>query len=158
VILHYLDTSALVKLYLREAGSRRVRSLASRVQMDPTAERLYVSRVVFPEAMSAFTRRRNTGKITASEASIVRRRLFNDFTSPDQPYDLVEATDSIVNRAALLVVQHGLRGFDAVHLSTALYLRQRLLPPHRLVFVTSDNALTRAAQVEKLDTRDPTKK
>jgi predicted nucleic acid-binding protein len=62
----------------------------------------------------------------------------------------------VVNRAALLVVRHGLRAYDAVHLASALALQHDLRGSTTLIFVTCDLRLKRAANAEKLPVADPT--
>ena len=153
---HFLDTSALVKLYINEKGAAKVGAIRAKSQIDPGSVRLVVSRIAFPEAVSAITRRRNSGKISAMKASHLRHDLFAHFTSPKLGYEFIEASAAVVNQAALLVTQYGLRGFDAVHLASAIFLQQHLQATERLVFVSADKALTRAARAEKLVTIDPT--
>ena len=53
----YLDTSALVKLYIEERGSEQVHAWVDE------AEFICTSRVALPEAMSAFQRRFNRGEL-----------------------------------------------------------------------------------------------
>jgi hypothetical protein len=47
-----------------------------------------------------------------------------------------------------LAEKHGLRGFDAIHLSSALTLRQELSAP--VIFSCSDLKLQKASQLEEL--------
>jgi hypothetical protein len=57
----------------------------------------------------------------------------------------------------LNLLRYPLRGYDAVHLATAvnldIALRSAGLPP--LVFVSADHSLCEAAQDEKLSSDDP---
>lgn len=70
-------------------------------------------------------------------------------------YQIIEPTEDIVLRAGLLVATHGLRGYDAVQLASALWLQMRLSDPDALVFVCSDTNLSRAAKAERLTVADP---
>jgi len=57
--------------------------------------------------------------------------------------------------AATLVWKHRLRGADAVHLATALAVREEMAEKTEFYFVSSDVALNRAAQAEGLVVIDP---
>ena len=157
MIFYFLDTSALAKLYVKEAGSRKLHAWVRSAREDAPAMRVWVSRLGYPEAMSAITRRRNQRSLTDNLARQIRHRLVHDFTAPVSQYGIVEPSEVVVNRAALLVAQHHLRAFDAVQLSAALYL-QMILRAHTgqpLVFVSSDVRLSEAARAEQLTTLDP---
>ena len=82
----YLDTSALVKIYVEEARSADVRENAKQ------AESLATSRVVYAEARAAFARkRRGRGLSRAGYRSVV--------TDLDQDWDdyfIVDVSESVV--------------------------------------------------------------
>ena|SRR5215210_7665596 len=154
--LYYFDTSALVKLYVTERGSRRLRGWVGHRKLGLSPQvRIFVSRLVFPETMSAITRRRNDGTLSQQAASGLWTDVATDFMRGNPPYILVEPTQTIVGRAALLVPTHGIRGYDAVQLATALSVQMRLDDPATLLFVSSDSALTKAAKAAGLATADP---
>jgi predicted nucleic acid-binding protein len=151
---YFLDTSALAKLYLKERGSRKLAGWVGHTTGFSTSVRLYVSRMVLPEAISAITRRRNDRKVDPQSAVRIWNEIFNDFAGRT-PYEIVEPSEAIVLRAALLVATHGLRGYDAVQLASALWLQVRLSDPDALVFVCSDAGLSKAAKAERLTVADP---
>ena len=62
---------------------------------------------------------------------------------------IVEVTERIADTAGDLCASHPLRAYDAIHLSTALYLRDRIDPD--VCFVCSDRALARIAEEVGLD-------
>jgi hypothetical protein len=68
-----------------------------------------------------------------------------------------DVDDEIVELATDLTQRHPLRGYDAVHLATALILNRALvenaLPP--LTFVAADDVLCEAAEKEKLTVGNP---
>jgi predicted nucleic acid-binding protein len=70
-------------------------------------------------------------------------------------YEIVEPREAVVLPAALLVAAHGLRGYDAVQLASALSIHVRLDDPDALVFVSADHSLSEAARAEGLATADP---
>lgn len=155
--LYYLDTSALTKLYLTEPGSRKLaRWFGSRIHGFLPSVELWVSRLGFPEVVSAIVRRRNTGTLTPAAARRLWLQAFNDFYLPKSPYAIIDPVQSIVHHAALLVAGHGLRGYDAVHLASALRLQNILALGTSVVFVSADQRLNRAATAERLSVADPT--
>jgi predicted nucleic acid-binding protein len=154
--LYFLDTSAFAKLYIREEGSWTLaRWVGQRTVGFFPSVRLYVSRMVLPETVSAITRRRNDRKLRAPEAVRLWHYVFDDFMRRRPVYQIIEPTEDIVLRAALLVATHGLRGYDAVQLASALWLQVRLSDPDALVFVCSDTHLSAAARAERLAVADP---
>lgn len=153
---YYFDTSAVAKLYLKERGSRRLASwVGQRVHGFKPAARIFVSRLVFPEAMSAIARRRNERQISERAAIRLWSGVIHDFTRPQPPYDVLEVSEAVVYQATLLVARYGLRAYDAVHLASAIRLRLRLEHSTDLVFVCADRRLSQAARAERLQTADP---
>lgn len=57
--------------------------------------------------------------------------------------------------ARRLIQTHPLRGADAVHLSSALWVGEEI--GHPLRFIASDGPLLRAATIEGLEVMDPEK-
>ncbi|MBI5563052.1 MAG: type II toxin-antitoxin system VapC family toxin [Deltaproteobacteria bacterium] len=132
----YLDTSSLVKLYVDEAHSGAVRRWADE------AEILSTCRVAYPEMISALTRRFNRGDISKRDYKLLTGRLMTDW--PD-----FAVMDFYELRAGRLAERHGLRGFDAVHLSSAMLLVEKS-GPLEIGFMSFDEALNRAASSEGL--------
>lgn len=128
----YLDSSSLVKIYLEEAESALVREWVD------AAEAVATSRVALPEALSALVRRRNEGDLDSRTFDVLREGL-----EADWPRFLLMPVKE--RAAGELVVRHGLRGFDAVHLAAALDLRG-LLKSDDVVFSSFDNRLIAAAR------------
>lgn len=134
----YLDTSALVKLYVREASSSEVVARVARTDAVAT------SRVAYPEARAALARRHRGGGFGATALRRAVSALDRDLGS----IVIVELDDALGRRAGNLAEQHALRGFDAIHLASALELAQLLgTPPEFLAF---DDRLTAAARAEGL--------
>jgi predicted nucleic acid-binding protein len=112
-LILYLDTSALVKLYVRERGSARTRRLIDRAQAVAT------SMVAYAEARAAFARLQREKRTSAKRHRARVAQLDRDWDS----YALVELTAAVARRAGALAEEHGLRGFDAIHLASALWLQ-----------------------------------
>lgn len=133
----YLDTSALVKLYVEEVGSTDVALWVEQVGVVVTA------RIAYAEARAAFARqRRERGLTTAS-----LRRVVTHFDEDWGRYAVVEITDALVRIAGRYAERHALRGFDALHLAAATQLRGSGDP---VAFGCFDRALNHAAHREKL--------
>lgn len=110
----YLDTSALVKLYAEESGSDEVREAVKEARATAVSEICYV------EARSALARREREG-LSEQEHDLAAEQLRRDF---EEVYVLRPVTGGIVTLAGDLVRRHKLRAYDAVHLATALDLRE----------------------------------
>lgn len=135
----YLDTSALVKLYVDEQGSPIVRSAVDQAGLITTSAIAYV------EARAAFVRRRHQGGLSAGEY----RRVIRDLDADWSRYLVVEVTDSLIREGARLAEAHRLRAYDAVHLASAGAVRGHLAEP--VVFVSWDLGLEKAASAEGLE-------
>jgi predicted nucleic acid-binding protein len=112
----YLDTSALVKLYVAEPGSRRVRAMVDHWAVIATSGLAYV------EARAAFARRRREGGLERAVYRQCVARLEEDW----ERYLRVEVSETLIKSAARIAEMHRLRAYDAVHLASALALRTRL--------------------------------
>ena len=144
--LLYLDTSALVKIYLDERGSERMSVLAS----PDAGHRLAICSITQVEFHAAIWRHRRMGDLSevavrqAAESFDVQfRSAFLRYPVDDQTLDL----------ASDMVAQHGLRAYDAVQLAACLVLETR--SDESPTFVCSDRRLLDAAEAEGLAVLDP---
>jgi predicted nucleic acid-binding protein len=135
----YLDTSALVKLYVEEEGSPLVRKAVDE------AETVATSILAYVEARAAFARRQREKTISLLNYRRVIRNLESDWGR----YLILQATDVLIRRAGKLAEAHNLRAYDAIHLASAIILRQRLADT--LSFASWDSQLQTAARREGLD-------
>jgi len=122
-----------VKLYVSEVSSARVRADVGR------AIRVATSRVAYPEARAAMARRRRERALTAGGLLRAVSDLDRDFSS----LVIVELAETLARRAGGLAEKHALRGFDAIHLTSALELQDLLGEP--VTFLAFDARLTAAA-------------
>ena len=129
----YLDTSALVKLYVNETHSGEVRKQLKACSLAA------ISRVAYPEARAALARRHREGGLTAAEL----RRAVADLGRDMAAFVVVELLEHVALRAGELAEHHALRGFDAVHLASALELR--LLVGPGVTFCSFDRLQNEAA-------------
>ncbi len=135
----FLDASALVKRYVAEEGSEEVEAWSLEAEALATT---VISRVEVPAALA---KARRTGVLTEDGLN----RALEAFTA-DWP-DLVQLplTEALASQAADLAVAHALRGYDAVHLASALRLAELVDAP--VVFAAFDKNLGRAARTEGLE-------
>jgi uncharacterized protein len=135
--LIYADSSVVVKRYYLEPGSRKVRESWAKF------DRVFTSRVTYAEVHAALARKRRDGDISAVQFRSAASSFESEWSAFDQI--LVDHATSIHIRR--LVVQHSLRGFDAIHLSAALWLVEQI---GHLEFWASDDRLAGAARKEQL--------
>jgi hypothetical protein len=80
--------------------------------------------------------------------------MYLDTSAPVKPYvadvgsDHVELDHDVLARARALIQRHALRGFDGIHLASALHLYREVADP--MTFVAADDRLLRAAAAEGL--------
>lgn len=63
-MIHYLDTSVLVKAYVKEERSEEVLALLRQARTAPLAVRVFVSRLAYPETAAAIARREREGSLS----------------------------------------------------------------------------------------------
>jgi len=133
-MLLYLDSSALAKRYLLEIGSQAVETLIDDIDL------VAASVVTLPEVMSAIRRTWANGRLDEVGAEAARAAFRRDWAA----VMVLPADVATIARAATMVWEHQLRGFDAVHLASAHRLSDRLGEP--VTFATFDRHLWRAAR------------
>ncbi len=109
----YVDTSALIKRYVEEDGSDRVNALWN------GATGIATSVVAFAEMIAALNRKRREGVLSAAEYT----RTATAFKSDYRRVILVPVSAGLNERIETLARKHALRGFDAIHLASALVIR-----------------------------------
>jgi predicted nucleic acid-binding protein len=133
-LILYLDTSALVKLYVSEPGSPAVRRLAAR------SAALATSALAYAEARSAFARLRRSGLTSDRQHARRLARFDRDW----EDYVRVELSAEVLRDSGTQTERFALRGFDSIHLASALWLRGHVSSP--LVFAAYDERLRAGAE------------
>jgi predicted nucleic acid-binding protein len=136
----YLDTSALIKRFVNEKGSLLVRSL---VQREPAA--LATAKIAYAEIFAGLTRKLREGNLAKAQYALACRQFDRDWHA----YIRVELGDDLLFLARDLIQRHPLRGFDAVHLASALTLKTAL--GEDITFAAADGRLLKAAKAENLE-------
>ncbi len=133
-----MDTSALVKLYVVEReGGELVRKAVEEAEMIAT------SAVAYAEARAGLARRQRDGIFTDEEL----RSAVSDLDEDWPTYARVDVSDSVTYHAGKLAERHALRGFDSIHLESALRLSERF---EGLRFLAFDKRLNSAAREANL--------
>ena len=144
--LLYLDTSALVKLYITERGSERMMELASE-----DANSMATCAITQVEFHSAVDRRRRMDDLDEYEAERAVES-FNKYFKSEVFRHAVD--DQTLDLACALVHRYALRAYDAVQLAACLFLL-RLSARDDLTFVSADRRLLTAARAEGLAVLNP---
>ncbi len=130
----YLDSSALIKRYVVEAGSDDVEQLLREADAAGTA---WISVV---EVVAGLAKAARMKVLTSKEANSAIHAFRDDW--PDLMR--LQISEPLLERAADLAQQHGLRGYDAVQLAAAITWQASLEEP--VTLVSFDRQLWLAAQ------------
>ena len=134
----YADTSALIKKYVREAGSDQVLAYFGQYSIIGTAA------LTQAEMASAMSKAARLGWVEESEISVA----WQDFLAHWPAYTRLPVSAGIVERAASLSWRHGLRAYDSVHLASALAWKD--VTGDEVNFACYDKNLLNAARQEGL--------
>ena len=143
----YLDTSALIKLYVEEEGTERVVAITD----DFDGVQVIILDVTPLEARSAVRRRQREGDISGADADRILDRIEDDTSSS---FLVQPSTSAVIEGAARLIDRHPLRAYDALQLAGCLVIRD--IVPGPLTFVCADVRLCGAAELEGLTVLNPT--
>jgi predicted nucleic acid-binding protein len=139
----YLDTSALVKKYVIEDGTDRIRALLK------NEKRVITSKLTYAEMCASFARKHREGGIEMQHYQKAWGSFINDWGT----LILVEVREELFPLIRRLTEVYPLRGADAVHLASALLVGEST--GETLTFVASDNNLLNTAKRENLKTVNP---
>ena len=142
----YLDTSALIKLYIEEEGDERVVEAAE----GAADGHILILALASLEARSAIRRREREGDIAAADVERVLRRIEDDCSTLFQTQPL---SSPVMEEAARLIDRYPLRAYDALQLAGCLVVRDGM--PGPITFVCADARLCEAAADEGLATLNP---
>ena len=148
--LYFLDSSAIFKRYISEAGTSWILSLHK-----PSAQSvIYVAQITGVEVVSAISRRLRGNRLTQKAADKAVFRFKRDFANK---FRIIRLNDQIIAEAMRLSETHFLRGYDSAQLAIALELEKRFaLQKFTLItFVSADNNLNSAATAEGLAVDNP---
>lgn len=125
----FVDTSALLKKYIEERGSRQLEEVLGRVSD------LIVSPITWVEFNAAFARRLRRKLLTAQQSSWILSEAETDFRS----YSQVVWDEELVRAATGMVCRYPLKTLDAIQLAAGVLSKPDL-------FLTSDHKLFEKAR------------
>ena len=134
----YLETSNLVKLYVQEEDSGEIARLVS------DSEAVATSIIAYAEARAAFARTLRDKGISDEDHKGIKNDLDRDWEN----IFVIKLSDAVVRSAGDLAEKRSLRGFDALHLASALELQKAV--PLPVLFSSSDAWLRESAKEEGL--------
>jgi hypothetical protein len=153
----YLDSSALVKRYKNEPGTDALNERLS--EETKNARRVFTSVLTFAEIHAVIARQSQETRLSTAEAEAIHDSFDADWVVGLSPIELFAG---VLVSIRGIVRTHPLRGADAVHLASAIWLRDMtrvggkpLQHGERIVFGTSDKQLTIAAQKYNLEIFNP---
>jgi predicted nucleic acid-binding protein len=172
MVVYFIDSSALVKRYISESGSKWVLGLFNSAlkkeifvaesgskwvlgSFNPALNNeIFVAAITGVEIIAAITRRSRSGSISAVDAATVCRQFRNDLQTD---YQIVEITKGIIDSGMSMAEARGLRGYDAVQLAAGCAVNALCitsgLPP--VIFTSADSELNAAATNEGLSVENP---
>jgi len=108
----------------------------------------HANRYIFCCMASMYRKKRESGF-----AETLIRKITDSFHQDWESFIRVEVNDKLNGYIDRVVEKYPLRGFDAIHLASAIVIHERLSKD--FVFACFDERLTRAAQSEGLETFPP---
>jgi predicted nucleic acid-binding protein len=136
----YLDTSALLKKYFKEVGSTEV------ISRWKEAAGIVTCSVAYAEIMASIYRKKRELSINDN----IFRTVISSFQGDWNSFICVGVTEELNEMIDKILATHPLRGFDAIHLASALTVRERI--PEDFLFACFDRRLIKVAQMESLNT------
>jgi len=153
----YLDSSALIKHYQRERGTDAV---DARLQAEAQSVRsVFTSVLTYAEMHAVLARRAREKLLSLAQAAAIQDRFDADWVLEISP---IELRTNVLVFVRNIVREFPLKGADAIHLASALWLRDmtRLgIKPDQyagpIVFASSDKQLASAARKHQLEVFNP---
>lgn len=139
---YFFDTSALVKRYIQESGSKLIDRTFDE------ADEILVSAVTRIEAISAFRRLMGEKNISEADYKKLKSELDEDF----KDFTILPVSQKILNKAYQIVDTEDLRTLDAIQLATVIIASKNIDQ-----LVAADQRLLFAAVNNNIDTIDPLK-
>ena len=134
----YLDTSALIKLFVLEQGSLETWELLQ------SSDNVCSSQITYAETRAALAKLVRMQAITVQEGQAV----WDEFLTWWPKLQRLPVDTPLLVKAAHLAWEHHLRAYDAVHLASAL--TWQLLVGYPITLATFDRALWQAGQATGL--------
>jgi uncharacterized protein len=115
-VILFLDSSAVVKLYIEEADSKNVTDAVEK------AQQVVVSTLTLAEVTHAISRREREGNITSEVSVEAYRYLLEDWSS----FLRIAVDEDVAREASLMCRTRTLKGADAIQLASAALLSKAI--------------------------------
>jgi len=136
----YLDTSALLKRYFKEPHSNEL--LAKWKE----ASQIVTSSVAYAETMASLYRKKREVDLSSK----IFNKLVKSFQLDWESFIRMEVNDDLNETIHKVASKYSLRGFDAIHLVSAIIIHERI--NEAFLFACFDQRLINCAQMEGLAT------
>ena len=146
MISYFLESSAFAKLFVLERGSEPLIKMLEHVD-DPHK---LVSALASLEVRSAIRRREREGDLFPSDA----QRAIDSLEAENVRIIEQPVSQTVIDVGRSVLDAHPLRAADALHLATCIVIRDTLQISD-ICFVSSDDALLKAARTEQFPTLNP---
>jgi predicted nucleic acid-binding protein len=137
-VILYLDTSSVLTVYLDEPTSDHV------TKLQESARYVATSLITYPEARSGLARAVRGGRLSREGY----KAALAEFEAAWPWYGIQDVSRPLAQLAGELAAKHFLRGFDGVHLASAVVLQREL--GEAVTFSSGDGRLMGAAAIEGL--------
>lgn len=138
----YLDSSALVKRYVKEKGSEKVNLVSS-------SDTVVTSKITYAEILSGLSRKRREKCIGEKDFQTAIERFEIDW----EILIIIELQDELLPIIKNLLLSYTLKGADAIHLASCLWFKKNI--KEDVTFVASDKPLINIAIEEGIKTLIP---
>jgi predicted nucleic acid-binding protein len=140
MVVFYLDTSVIVKRYMNEQGTDFADLLYDKVMS--SKEHSLVTSILSLVEFLATVRRARKGEIITEED--MNGILFH-FTRETENINLRPLDEKTMVKSISIIMEHALRTADALHVSTALELRNIMKElEERVILISNDNEMYNA--------------
>ena len=135
----WLKDHALVKKYFKEKNSSEV------ISAWKSSIGIATSAVAYAELLAAVYRKAAETRVRKAHFQSVVRNFQEDWSS----FIIVEVDNRLNETIHKVIANHGLRGFDAIHLASALAIGSAVVD--NFIFACYDERLRQAAQAEGVE-------
>ncbi len=129
----YAETSAVLRWLFAESDGDQVRTLLA------TADKIVASRLTLVETRRVVHRAERDGRLTAVQSA----DIVSIFARATSTWDILQMSDDVARRAEEGFPAEPVRTLDAIHLASALMLRQAF--PDLRMLTTDDRVRRNAA-------------
>ena len=137
----FFDTSALIKRYISEPGTRKVNELFE------SAKGIIISSFTKIETHSTLRRLFNVKVLSGEDYKRLEANVLHDF----KKFTILSFNHEIEEKAIELIGKYQLKTLDSIRLASCLSCRAEIRS-----FIVSDGKLRLAAEAEGLEVIDPT--